>query len=97
MTGKQANDREKELKADLRRLAGLYRAHVADRVTERGLGRAIKVSPTTVGNWLAGKVVPQQVDKLVELVAFLAAKVADAGADVPPADRRLLDPYFAGR
>lgn len=91
MTGEQASDLEEEFRTDLRRLGGLYRAHVADKVTQNGLARVVTISSTTAGSWLSGKVVPQQVEKLVKLVEFLARKVAEAGVDVRPDDRRLLD------
>ncbi|NUK17678.1 tetratricopeptide repeat protein [Streptomyces lunaelactis] len=91
MTGKQVSGQEEEFRADLRRLGGLYRAHVAGKFTQNRLARAINVRSTTAGAWLAGKVVPKHVEKLVKLVELLAAELAAAGVVVPSADRRLLD------
>ncbi|MFJ8936413.1 sel1 repeat family protein [Streptomyces sp. NPDC102365] len=91
MTGKQISRQEEEFRADLRRLGDLYRAHVAAKFTQNRLARATKVSSTTAGKWLAGAGFPQQVEKLVNLVKLLAAELAAAGANVPSADRRLLD------
>jgi hypothetical protein len=91
VTGKQVSSQEEEFRADLRRLGNLYRTHVAKKVSQRQLGRVINTVPTTVGQWLKGKVVTPQEEKLVLLVEFLADRLERAGVEVPPPDLRLLD------
>ncbi|WP_411153058.1 tetratricopeptide repeat protein [Streptomyces sp. A30] len=91
MTDKQVSSQEEEFRADLRRLGNLYRTHVAKKVSQRQLGRIISTVPTTVGDWLKGKVVTPQEEKLVELVEFLADRLEKSGVEVPPADLPLLD------
>lgn len=91
VTASQADGQEADFRTDLRRLGGIYRAHVAEKVSQNRLARATGVRSTTAGAWLKGEVVPQQVDILVKLIELLKVEVAAAGVDLPSADRRLLD------
>lgn len=73
--------------------------------SDRAIADRLRVSPTTVGNWLRGDSVPQTVDKLVELVALVEGEARRRGLlDAVPSDafdprawRRLHGLVMAGR
>ena len=47
--------------------------------SDRALGRAAGVSPTTIGNWLGGTQFPQDVSKILAVVRAVAARAAARG------------------
>ncbi|MFF2043695.1 tetratricopeptide repeat protein [Kitasatospora sp. NPDC058170] len=83
---------EAEFLADLRRLGEVHRTGLAGTHSLRVVARAVGVSPTTVGEWLKGTRVPKRPEDFLRLVAVLRKAAAQAGIELPPADRHLLDP-----
>ncbi|QOV36877.1 hypothetical protein IM697_44250 [Streptomyces ferrugineus] len=59
--------------------------------SNRALAEAVKVSPTTVGDWLCAARFPQQVDLLLALVHAVRGKAVDARLAEDTAVVRLLD------
>lgn len=79
------------IKVDLRRLGEWKREKLSDAPSGRSLARNLKVSPTTVSEWLRGRRVPQTCDVLLALISFIRVEaqrrslldspVGDAGGE----------------
>ncbi|NEA19662.1 helix-turn-helix transcriptional regulator [Streptomyces halstedii] len=92
MAGGQHDGVEQEFLTDLSRLGALHQAHLARKWSLRAVARVIGLSATTVSEWLKGSRFPQQPDAFTNLITLLRAALAEAGIDLPPGDRHLLDP-----
>ena len=71
---RSAGQGEETFSSLLRALKTLRDAQLAGVPSDRALARAARVSPTTVGSWLAGAQFPQDVSKIVAVVRAVAAQ-----------------------
>ncbi|WP_405852444.1 sel1 repeat family protein [Streptomyces sp. NBC_00090] len=83
-------DPEQSFLQALRELGAWHDKNRDQLPSDRALARTLRASATTVGKWLDGRQVPQQPERLLELVDHLRGCAVTSGIELPePAD--LLD------